>query len=78
MKLKKEDNIIAKSMKYKKIKPCKHLEPFIHFYWELKGNENEEQWERVFPDGCAGILMWAINALRITEHFQWNLVKRMS
>ena len=44
-------------MKYKKIKPYKELEPFIHFYWELKGNEVERQWERVFPDGCAGIVM---------------------
>lgn len=44
-------------MKYKKIKPYKELEPFIHFYWELKGNEFERQWERVFPDGCAGIVM---------------------
>lgn len=44
-------------MQYKKIKPCKELEPFIHFYWELKGNEIERQWERVFPDGCAGILI---------------------
>ena len=44
-------------MKYKKIKPYKELEPYIHFYWELKGNEVERQWERVFPDGCAGILM---------------------
>lgn len=43
-------------MNYKKIKPCKELEPFIHFYWELKGNEFESQWERVFPDGCAGVL----------------------
>jgi AraC-like DNA-binding protein len=44
-------------MKYKKIKPYKELEPFIHFYWELKGNELESQMERVFPDGCTGILM---------------------
>ncbi|MBK1439641.1 AraC family transcriptional regulator [Parapedobacter sp. ISTM3] len=44
-------------MKYKKVKPHKALEPFIHFYWELKGNELERQWERVFPDGCAGIVM---------------------
>lgn len=43
-------------MNYKKVKPCKELEPFIHFYWELKGNEVESQWERVFPDGCAGVL----------------------
>lgn len=46
-----------KMMKYKKIKPCKELDPFIHFYWELKGNELERQWERVFPDGCAGIVV---------------------
>lgn len=44
-------------MEYKKIKPYKELEPFIHFYWELKGNEMETQWERVFPDGCAGVVM---------------------
>ncbi|WP_449397829.1 DUF6597 domain-containing transcriptional factor [Chryseobacterium wanjuense] len=44
-------------MEYKKVKPYKELEPFIHFYWELKGNEFEQQWERVFPDGCAGIII---------------------
>lgn len=44
-------------MKYIKVKPYKELEPYIHFYWELKGNEVERQWERVFPDGCAGIVM---------------------
>ncbi|MDB5279246.1 MAG: Helix-turn-helix, AraC domain [Ferruginibacter sp.] len=44
-------------MKYHKVKPYKELEPFIHFYWELRGNELERQWERVFPDGCAGIVM---------------------
>lgn len=43
-------------MKYKKIKPHKELDPYIHFYWELKGKEVESQWERVFPDGCAGII----------------------
>lgn len=46
-----------KAIEYRKIKPHEELEPFIHFYWELKGNELERQWERVFPDGCAGILM---------------------
>ncbi|GAA4178293.1 helix-turn-helix domain-containing protein [Sphingobacterium ginsenosidimutans] len=44
-------------MEYKKVKPYKELEPFIHFYWELKGNEYKRGWERVFPDGCAGILL---------------------
>ncbi|WP_343565701.1 DUF6597 domain-containing transcriptional factor [Sphingobacterium sp.] len=44
-------------MEYKKVKPYKELEPFIHFYWELKGKEYEKGLERVFPDGCAGILL---------------------
>ncbi len=44
-------------MQYKKVKPYKGLEAYIQFYWELKGNERESQWERVFPDGCAGIVM---------------------
>ena len=44
-------------MKYKKIKPYKELEPFIHFYWELRGNGLKNQRERVFPDGCTGVLM---------------------
>lgn len=44
-------------VEYKKIKPFKELAPFIHFFWELKGNGNEGQWERVYPDGCAGILI---------------------
>ena len=44
-------------MNYKKIAPYKELEPLIHFYWELKGNALEKQRERVFPDGCAGILV---------------------
>jgi AraC-like DNA-binding protein len=44
-------------MKYKEIKPYKKLKPFIHSYWELKGNEHDRQWERNFPDGCAGLVM---------------------
>lgn len=44
-------------MEYKIAKPYKELEPFIHFYWELKGNESGKQRERVFPDGCAGIIL---------------------
>ncbi|MBS1633453.1 MAG: helix-turn-helix transcriptional regulator [Bacteroidetes bacterium] len=44
-------------MEYKKIEPYKDLKSFIHFYWELKGNQHNRQWERVFPDGCAGIVM---------------------
>ncbi|MFD2582530.1 DUF6597 domain-containing transcriptional factor [Pedobacter vanadiisoli] len=44
-------------MQYIKVKPKKELEPFIHFYWELRGNKLETQLERVYPDGCPGILM---------------------
>lgn len=44
-------------MEYIKKEPHKDLKPFIHFYWELKGNKLEKQWERVFPDGCAGVLI---------------------
>ncbi len=44
-------------MKYKKIKPHFELEPFIDFYWELKGNNFKIQRERVFPDGCTGIVI---------------------
>ncbi|WP_237421335.1 helix-turn-helix transcriptional regulator [Flavobacterium sp. HBTb2-11-1] len=44
-------------MEYLKIKPCKELEPYIHFFWELKGNPNGAQWERVYPDGCSGIII---------------------
>ncbi len=44
-------------MQYKEIKPCKSLEPFIHSFWELKGTEQDCQWERNFPDGCAGLVI---------------------
>lgn len=44
-------------MQYNKVKPHKGLEAYIHFYWELKGNDCTTQQERVFPDGCAGIVM---------------------
>jgi len=44
-------------MEYKEIKPCIELEPFIHSFWELNGNEHERQWERNFPDGCPGLVM---------------------
>lgn len=44
-------------MEYKEIKPCNELASFIHSYWELKGNESDRQWERNFPDGCAGLVM---------------------
>ena len=44
-------------MEYKEVKPYKDLAPFIHSYWELKGNQHDKQWERTFPDGCAGLVI---------------------
>lgn len=44
-------------MKYREAKPCKALAPLIHSFWELKGDEHDRQWERNFPDGCAGLVI---------------------
>jgi AraC-like DNA-binding protein len=44
-------------MEHKEIKPCIELEPFIHSFWELKGGENDRNWERNFPDGCSGLVL---------------------
>ncbi|MBO9701956.1 MAG: helix-turn-helix transcriptional regulator [Sporocytophaga sp.] len=44
-------------MKYQDIKPSKELEPYIHSFWELKGEGNDNQWERTFPDGCSGLII---------------------
>lgn len=44
-------------MEYKEIKPCAALEPHIHSFWELKGGDNDKQWERNFPDGCPGLVV---------------------
>jgi len=44
-------------MDYREIKPCEELAPFIHSYWELKGDELDRKWERNFPDGCVGLVM---------------------
>jgi len=44
-------------MKYLETLPTPSLTPFIHSFWELKGDAADEQWERIFPDGCAGILI---------------------
>lgn len=44
-------------MKHKEIKPCPELAPFIHSFWELKGEDKDRQWERNFPDGCPGLVI---------------------
>lgn len=44
-------------MKHREIKPCQELAPFIHSFWELKGEDTDGQWERNFPDGCPGLVI---------------------
>ena len=44
-------------MEFNEIKPCEELKPYIHSFWELKGSENDGQWERNFPDGCPGLVL---------------------
>ncbi len=48
-------------MEYEEIKPCIALEPFIHSFWELKGDDNDRHWLRNFPDGCPGLVFNAGN-----------------
>lgn len=42
-------------MEYIKTIPYKELEPFINFYWGLKGSEIGDQWERFFHAGCVAM-----------------------
>lgn len=44
-------------MKHNEAKPCVALATDIHSFWELKGEESDRQWERIFPDGCSGIVI---------------------
>lgn len=44
-------------MEFTETKPCAALSPFIHAFWELKGDKNDSQWERNFPDGCSGLVI---------------------
>ncbi|MDF2380546.1 AraC family transcriptional regulator [Nostoc ellipsosporum NOK] len=44
-------------MQYKQIAPSAHLSPYIHTFWELKGEKTDQYPERIFPDGCAGIVI---------------------
>lgn len=46
-------------MKYQDIKPSVELEPYIHSFWELKGEVNDSQWERTFLMVALGwLLIW--------------------
>jgi AraC-like DNA-binding protein len=44
-------------MKYNEAAPCIELATHIHSFWELKGEDHDHQWERIFPDGCTGIVI---------------------
>lgn len=44
-------------MEFKSITTCAELSPFIHNYWELKGEKQDQHWQRNFPDGCAGLVL---------------------
>lgn len=44
-------------MKYNATQPCPQLATHIHTFWELKGDDTDHQWERIFPDGCPGIVI---------------------
>jgi len=44
-------------MKHNEVKPCLALSTYIHSFWELKGDDSDHQWERIFPDGCPGIII---------------------
>lgn len=50
-------NDISTTLKYSELKPCIELEPYIHSFWELKGDNYDKQWERNFPDGCPGLVV---------------------
>lgn len=52
-----QNDISKNTLKYEEIKTCAALEPYIHCFWELKGDNNDEQWERNFPDGCPGLVI---------------------
>ncbi|VXD11256.1 helix-turn-helix transcriptional regulator [Marinoscillum sp. 108] len=44
-------------MTYKEIIPGRHLQSKIHNFWELKGEASSNKWERIFPDGCPGLII---------------------
>ncbi|ALJ04846.1 AraC family transcriptional regulator [Pseudalgibacter alginicilyticus] len=44
-------------MMYKEINPSRNLQNQIHSYWEIRGDTSSNHWERIFPDGCPGLIM---------------------
>ncbi|MCK7560041.1 hypothetical protein MKQ70_36015 [Chitinophaga sedimenti] len=49
--------VFLPSMEHKAIEPCITLTPYIHSFWELKGGVDDNQWDRIFPDGCPGLIV---------------------
>lgn len=43
-------------MEYQEIHPDSTLQQHIHSFWELKGADSAGSWERIFPDGCLGLV----------------------
>lgn len=48
---------LQSEMEYSEIAPSAALTSYIHAFWELKGENKDSQWERNFPDGCAGLVV---------------------
>ena len=71
-------------MVYNEIKPGLALQPYIDTYWQLKGEVTDNQWERIFPDGCPGIVInlgddcRTDNGLTIMEHGKTYVVGTMT
>lgn len=71
-------------MIYNEIKPVPALEPYIHSFFELEGSTDDNQWERIFPDGCPGIIInlgdncTTDNGLTIMEHGKTYAVGAMT
>ncbi|MFB6453826.1 DUF6597 domain-containing transcriptional factor [Chitinophaga sp. Hz27] len=71
-------------MKHYAQHPCPELSSYIHSFWELKGSACDSQWERIFPDGCPGIIINAGDACKtdnghtILEHGKTYVVGAMT
>ncbi|TYP92412.1 helix-turn-helix protein [Sphingobacterium allocomposti] len=44
-------------MVFKIVYPTKNLSSSIHNYWELRGEEHDNCSDRIFPDGCSGLVL---------------------
>lgn len=71
-------------MTHNEAKPCVELAAYIHSFWELKGDDSDNQWERIFPDGCPGVVInlggpcKTDNGLATMEHGKTYVVGAMT